>query len=312
MKISLFKSINPQLKKSAGIRFSVPVLQYKDPFENEKKTTKVNKEIKDIVVNEIFPEWSPTEHNLLLAQKFAIKSPDKLFGMTGVTHANNTLGLACHIYSKTSNFQETIFIDEIKYQKEEFKTLFKYNFPSKCLYGTIFFEYYIYLKDYQDSIPFGSNVVGINLCDEFIDSYSFIIDGQGSEFPIEEINDPDKPLWMVKLNWIDIFEDLFDSNSVRLILNQAHPLFNQLIAGKTRVSQYLMNEAIVNAIILVLQQALIVEKNNIDENTTIPPGSIAQVIKYWIEVFNVETESIESIANTVRTNAMNFKGDNNV
>ncbi|MCR8968462.1 hypothetical protein [Facklamia sp. 7083-14-GEN3] len=302
MKLSLYKTIDEDLFKKAKVHVSEVNFYYENNYD-QINSHKVIKEVngdKNIVINELIEDWSPTENDFNITQKFIIENPKILFGSSGVTHQSNIIGMACHVYSKTSNYQKTISFADFNSYDSKVEAEFNYTFPPGNLYGSIFFDYFFYLKESNEILKFTTDLVGINLCENFIDSYNIIIDGNGSEFPIEEINDPSKPLWMVKTNWTDIYQDTFSNNSFRLILNQGHPLFEQFVGTRYKVSQHLMSEAISSAITLVVQQAIIIEKNNLEDSSEIVPGSIAQVIKYWIDVFSIETESLESIANSVR------------
>ena len=113
------------------------------------------------------------------------------------------------------------------------------------------------------------------------------------------------------MNWTDIYEDLFNSNAVRIILNQAHELFGQLMNQRNRINQYLMSDIIMSSMAMVIQEAIIADKNELNEDIEYQPGSIAQVIWYWISTYEVNTESIETISNSLRKNADLFIKETN-
>ena len=74
-----------------------------------KKKIEINEEsLVSYNINEFDSMWSPYENNLKLEQKLIIEYPMVLFGKDGITCESNKIGLAVHIYSKTSNFQETV------------------------------------------------------------------------------------------------------------------------------------------------------------------------------------------------------------
>lgn len=257
----------------------------------------------EYVLNEASSNWLPIENNLVISQRFKAKKPTELFGEIGVTHPNNTLGVACFMYSKTSNFRKTIHITDIDNYMDELDFVFEHEFNPGTLGGTIFFEIYIYLKKVNIEESYKANNIGTILTEVPLSKFAVIVDGSGSEFPIVEINDTSKPLWNIKTTWTDIYHDLFDASSVRLILNQGHAVFNTLMNQKTNISQYLMNDIIINAMALVVQEAILIQKNEINENIDYESGTVAQVVWYWISTFEVDLTSLETIQNSIREKA---------
>ena len=79
--------------------------------------------------------WSPYENNLKLEQKLIIEYPMVLFGKDGITCESNKIGLAVHIYSKTSNFQETVKVASFEKQESRLELNFNYNFEPSTIRG---------------------------------------------------------------------------------------------------------------------------------------------------------------------------------
>lgn len=311
MQIMLYKMISDELLKNVGYQVGDKILSYENIADEADQLIDAPQHDSQLIINEVDPNWSPIEHNLKVEQEFNLSSPDKLFGDEGVTNRENTLGLACHIYSKTSNFQTTVHVGDIINTTQEMTIPFQYEFEPNSIGGTIYFDFYIYLKEIRVEEDSTANSIGTNLMDEPLEQYVIIVDGSGSEFPIEEINDPTQPLWRVEMNWTDIYEDLFNSNAVRIILNQAHELFGQLMNQRNRINQYLMSDIIMSSMAMVIQEAIIADKNELNEDIEYQPGSIAQVIWYWISTYEVNTESIETISNSLRKNADLFIKETN-
>lgn len=309
--ISLFKRIDDDLSQAAGIQAEIPVFSYTDLEEGTEVFINFNDHEDSYVLNEAEPEWSPIEHELMIRQKIVIDCPENLFGDIGVTHEDNTLGLAVNYSSRDSNFQKTVSAGEIKNSSEPVTILFHHTFDENMLKGTLFFEYFIYLKEVKNVLPFTSSMIGTNLNENILSSYSIIIDGRGSEFPIEEIADKEEPLWRVTMNWTDIYEDPFDSSTVRLILNREHHVFDSLVNrnNKNRINRYLMNEIIISAMSLIVQKAILIDKEEIDDEMELNPGTVAQVIWYWISTYELNLDSLESISHSFHRGADIFIGD---
>lgn len=308
MQISLYKTIDEELLNFVDVETPLPIFSYIKEKEDLEEYIEFNNSdfSNEFVINEADPEWSPIEHNLILKQNFYINHTEKLFGENGVTDRLNKLGIACHVYSKTSNFQKTLHVSDIRYKEGTTNISFEHIFNENTLGGVVFLDFFIYLKEHKISSVNHAEFLGTNLMTTDLLSYSLIIDGSGSEFPIVEINDSNKPLWSVEFNWTDIYEDLFNASSVRLILNQAHPLFDQLMNQRYRVNQYLMNDIIINAMAMIIQKVYLIEQYNLEEETDFQPGSIAQIVWYWVSTYEVNLDSLETIANSIRKNTDAF------
>lgn len=297
--IFLYKQLNETLSERAKFTISPPKLSYSDVV-NEEKTIPLN-DTSTYNINELDSVWSPTENELYITQDILIDSPQNLFGQDGLTSFKNKLALSVKIYSRSSNFSENIIIESFDSSSDIVNVSFTEEYFPNSLSGTIYFEYYLIVQEVNETLPFQATQPGMQLSSDPLIAYSISVDGDGSEFPIEEMNEPGKGLWRIWMNWVDIFSDNFDSTNVKIILNSAHPLYDRLYKGGNRLNQYVMNEIVISAIILIIQKAIIVEDNDINENMEAEPSSIAQAIWYWISTFNISTDSLESVANSARS-----------
>lgn len=311
LQISLYNLINDELIERMNFHTSEKLVSYHNSNDEGEQLVDFTTDENQLIINEIDSLWSPIEHNLIIKQDFFIDRPSELFGSRGVTNQNNVLGLACHIYSKTSHFQTTVHVGDIQYTNEKIELNFQHEFQPNEIGGMVFFNFYIYLKNSEVVDPFSANIAGTNLMENPLEEYVIIVDGSGSEFPIEEINDPTQPLWLVEMNWTEVDQDLFNNNSVRLILNNGHEIFNQLMNQRNKINQYLMNDIIINSMAMVITQVIVVEKFELNEDIDYPLGTIAQVVAYWISTYEINTENFQTITNSLRKNADSFvKGAN--
>lgn len=308
--LSLFRKIDEKLINNVGIEISEPIFYYENS-DNELNYIEYPEEgLSEFRLNEFDTSWSPDFHNLGIEQQYVIKNASFLFGEAGVTHPTNELGLAAHIYSRSSRYQETVHVADIKNSQNPQIFVFKKEFDKKSIRGTINFEVFIYLKKHFQSLPFQTKLEGVNLNIENLEAFSILVDGDGSVFPIEEVEEVGGPLWKVDFNWTDIETDSFSSSNVKLLLNRAHPIYNYLYNEKHNVNKYLMNEIILSAMVLIIQKAILIDKESISEDNDYSPGSIAQVLLYWITTFEVRLDSLESISESLHKNADLFnRGD---
>ncbi|OOL81470.1 hypothetical protein BWX42_06825 [Dolosigranulum pigrum] len=294
--ISLFRQIDSELLKQLKITMERPSLTYEDEQGEEVIIELPQEHESEWLINEYNSMWYPTGHNLQLNQSFMIENVSVLFGKDGVTALENKLGFAVHIFSKTSNFQKTIDITELSATDRQREIEFQTNFKKNSIRGTIFLQYFIYLKEVNSQLPFQANSVGMKLLDESEFGYAIIADGNGSEFPIEEISEDNGPLWRVEMNWTDIYIDLFDRSNVRLLLNKKHELYEKLYGTHYKVDQYLLNEILINAMVMITQKIVLIEGETVDQFEDATPGSIAQAVWYWVTTFDIQLDSLESIS----------------
>ncbi|EGO9939475.1 hypothetical protein [Enterococcus faecium] len=293
--LSLIKLIDETMINKIGLTISDPVISYLDENDNIKYLKMPEDFDGNIQMNEIDSSWSPEENNLIIEQDFHIDLPYYLFGEEGVTSQKNKLGLAVHYYSKTSSFQKTEMVGVIEYKDESTTIHFKKTFSAETLRGLIYFEFFVFLKENNKQLPFQAEIVGTDVTRQPLDAYTLLVDGDGSTFPIEEINEKGQPLWKLEMNWIDVFTDMFDYSNLRLLLNKQHPLYESLYVNNRKVNEYLMNEIIISAMSMIVQKVILIDNERINDEMNATPGSIAQAVWYWMSSFNLEVGSLEEI-----------------
>lgn len=299
-KFLLYKLLDENLMKEAGIYLSLPKLSYADVL-NDEKTIELDDSY-SYKINEYDSIWSPTENELQLTQSISIKHPSKLFGLEGVTAQENTLAIAVKIHSRTSNFTENLILKKFGMKDSNIEFDFEEVFEPNSLRGTIFFEYYLIVHELHNTSLFQADEIGMQLSSEPLLAYSVSVDGDGSEFPIEEFHDPESGLWRIWMDWVDVYSDSFDSSNIRILINSAHPLYDRLYTNTNKMNQYTLNNIIVSSIILVIQKAIIIDQNIIDEDMDAEPNSIAKAIWYWVSTFNIQIDSLEAISNSAHAN----------
>lgn len=298
--ISLYRKIDSKIIEEAGLEIGIP--QYFYSTAEGLKEIEVGEEFENVLtINEFDTEWSPNENDLIVKQKFTFYNPSILFGDEGVTSIDNKIGIAVHIHSKTSSNQKKINFGTIINTQKKIIVHFEHYFPKDSLRGNIEMDFFLYLQDNLETRPYHANQIGMRLSEEDLYSLTIVVDGEGSSFPITEFNDKNGPLWILEKNWVDASEDIFDSSNVYLSLNIAHPLFEQIKGGKTKASRALMGDIMVQAMSMLIQQVLIIEENTLDIVDEFTSNSILAVVKYWVTTFEVDTTSLFTIMNSLRT-----------
>lgn len=297
--ISLYRKMTNDLLGKVGINISTPEFKYMN--EKEKKEIILNESFDGILtINEYDSMWSPSENDLEVSQLFRFENPSVLFGEAGVTMPMNKIGLAVHLHSKTSNFQKTLNVGTIRNTENTEEIRFYHHFPPASLRGDIKLDFFLYLKESTESFNQHAAKVGMILSEGDIENIEIVIDGDGSAFPMSEFQDKSGPLWRLEKNWVEANIDTFDSSNINLSLNTAHPLFRQIKDGKTAVSRALMGDIMVQAMSMIIQEVIIIERNSIEDTNDALPESILMAVQYWVSSFEIDLSSLFSITNSVR------------
>ena len=156
----------------------------------------------------------------------------------------------------------------------------------KNVTSNIIFNWIIYIVNPGNQNcknSFGKNT-GLILGDGLL--WSIIVDGSGSIFPIYEESLLDGPLWKYECDFIDITEDEFSEENIKIILNKSHKGYQYIQPKSANYNELMFAELISNAIATVI---LAIRKRNaengngevIDFSKNGSKGSILTVLKYF-------------------------------
>lgn len=251
--------------------------------------------------------WAPNENELHYSQEFYIGNPSAFFGKEKITDSENKIGIAVHIYSRTSKFQETVVLDgSIEDSPNEKNLLFDYRFEKGTLRGAINLDFFFYLKESNKNNLFQANEVGLRLSQADIFSTQLIIDGNGSTFPITETDNPGGPLWQIKKLWKDPMTDPFNASSVQIELNRKHKNYNMLeknALSKDGVYALLMTQIVAQSIAMIIVEARrdVEDENEYFEIEDASDGSIMKVVDYWADIYGIDirNDNIMEVFNKV-------------
>lgn len=297
--IALYRKIDEQLIEKAGIKFGELTLSYTQSEGETKYIDLPEEELNFIQINEFDSMWSPSENSLIIEQTLHVDNPSSLFGDEGVADIDSKIGLGVHLHSKTSGFQKTISVGSFPNENDPIQIHFYHEFPPSTIRGVVNLDFFLYLHESHNNNPKFANHSGMILTFEDLNMVELIIDGSGSNFPINEFEEPGGPLWKLEKNWADASEDSFDSSNVNLAFNTKHRLFEEIKKDTRVVNRGLMGNIMIQAMSMIIQQTLIIEENQIEDEDDIMPGSVLAAVAYWVDVFNVDTTSLFSIQNSL-------------
>lgn len=314
--LSLYRRIGSKLKLMAGIKVASPILSYDDSEEGN-----VEMQVGDFegpVVEITDGNWSPTENNLIYEQKFVIEHPNELFGEEKITDSANKIGLAAHIYSKTSLLQETIAVPvDIVDDTDVVQIDFRHVFDPGWLRGYVCIDFFLYLKELNKKRELQADRIGMNLCQDDLYKARIVIDGDGVMFPITEYYDPDGPLWTIEKDWRDPSTDEFDITNVRIKLNTANSLAKKVTKSTGAMANEITSMIMLQSVAMIIYETVLDMKRYYDglNKADAVEGSILEVVKGWIMEYDVDTTNIMTIVDSLQNGElhekMQLRGKNN-
>lgn len=212
----------------------------------------------------------------------------KLFSETGLAPHNAILGVATKWISKDACMQGIIQWNSsinVSTSEDDYLSM-THTFAPGTLRGTLELETFLFMKENPCSSKIFATDPGANL--GVLEKVTFLLDGNGSIFPVEIINKPYEPLWKVSIETEEIDVEKF-SDSVTLILNEAHPGFVSLNINGNGRNSTAFNEIMASAILLIIQSCLArydykelldMENNRSEEY----PGSIANAVLHFFRI----------------------------
>lgn len=307
-KLSLYRKIDDKYKTAAGIKAGLPRLSFDDPEKGKVNLQGISEESPVIEIGD--GDWSPAENDLCYEQSFRIERPSELFGTEKITDSANKIGLAAHIYSKTSFFQKTVAVPVgIVNEEKEARIDFRHVFAPGSLRGDVHIDFFLYLKEINVSHDFQADRIGINLCRDNLYNASIVIDGDGAMFPIVEYSDPAGPLWTIEKDWQDPSTDEFDTTNVRIKINTANSLAKQVMQSSGRMANEIMSSIVVQSMAMIIYETVLDMKRSYGELDTDEAydGSILQTVSDWIREYDIDTSNIMTIFDSLQNSDLQEK-----
>lgn len=175
-------------------------------------------------------DWSPAEHPLVV-QCLIERAPllEAIFGPDGVANTNAEVLLALEWVSADSCWRTLGPIQGLWYAAEGADVVLDIELESGTIRGSGLLSIQAFLgRHAAEFIPGFAHQAGARL-GALVQPVEIIIDGDGSLFPVlEEPLGPERPLWELRTCWSYPQDEPFSSDYVALVLNSAHPHFEQL------------------------------------------------------------------------------------
>lgn len=248
--------------------------------------------------------WDPETHNLKISKSIKIANPQLLFGENGIATDKSILGLAMMWISNNSDQRGIVPFCTFTKLDNEVTAVFNKDFKKSQLRGSISLQTVIYLVscDEDTSLTYMAKESGTVLGS--LDSLQFLIDGDGSTFPIVTVSEPGEPLWSVFYNKnADPLQDKFDEENVYIKLNDQHPNYDALKVKENFKDSQIFIEVLSSALMVIVQSA----KDSLGEewdamlsNGDFAPGSIAQAIHGFVHGLKWDVSSPAELSVSIR------------
>ena len=269
-------------------------LQYDYPEDPSSKS-------KTIRLRDPKGEWNMEEYGFSMEKKYILRQPSFLFGPNGLALEDAVIGIAVIWYSKTSNQRGISHVGELKKGDIMKDCFFFMKFDKAELRGSVFLETVLYIKK-----P-GMIKAGKNLANEegtiigILEKNEIILEGNGSIFPVVEVQDKYKPLWWLEWNAVNPLEDSFDEENVCIYINNIHPDYESLKMEDGLGNSPNLREIISTAIQLII---LKIKDGEYWEETIkgdeFEFGSISHAVNYFIKSFDWNANEPEKFAMAIR------------
>lgn len=248
--------------------------------------------------------WKIEDEGLSFEKKVEISHPHLLYGKQGVAPRGSEIGV-CIIWTNRSLTQTGYILPSTDNQTPTGRTCtFIYTFTPGEIKGDLELSLVLYLKNSSKEVAYDEthliNEEGVTLGELELISLDF--NSIYMEFPIEECNAKDQPLWWVEFSqWEDPRVDLFSKENVCLYLNTAHDACPMV--GETIQNIDLLIQIISTTYLLIFKRMSDEDLYATKYDVGLSPNSICSIMHQFIlGCENLQWESDENLLRSIQMN----------
>ena len=302
-----YPTLTEELQEQAG--FSVSPYSFSYYINSELKEL-IAKGKNTIKLEDSWESWKIEQDGLHIKREVIIEYPEVLYGMNGIACKGAQIGLGIIWTNKTLTQMGTILpVSEFK-SGAVLHVLFEYDFNPGEVQGDLELETMLYIKKSAENVDneelhlMNESGVRVGVIDECRLDFGSIY----MEFPIQERNDKNEPLWWLDMGaWTDPTQDLFNEDNIRLYLNTAYA--NCPKVGEIIKNADILVDIIATAYTMIIQRIsdmgyLAQTINDVD----LEPGSISKIMFYFLDscATAIDTSSIDRMHKTIWKNVENM------
>lgn len=246
--------------------------------------------------------WNLDEYGFIIQNHYVINNIKVLFGPDGIACHDAKIGLALQWSSPTTKVKGIEKIIEFDRRDKNVDVHFQKKFDTGAFLGTIEFKTIMYIA--REGIPnYSENSIAndVGLIIGELNQINLMFDGQGSTFPIFEMNfgDDFTRLWDIEINYDDPTFDAFNE-CFALYINKNHPFYTRLKKDSAKYDKQLFKEILSSAFTILIMQVKESEHwEDITENRDLYEGSLGQAIYYYISALRWQLDTPTNIMNSV-------------
>ena len=249
--------------------------------------------------------WKIEDDGLCFEKRVKREHPHLLYGTRGIAPADAEIGM-CIIWTNRTLTQTGHIMPQDDISTPTGRTCtFSYTFSPGEIKGDLELSLVLYLKKVAQSISQGEehlmNESGVTLGE--VETVSLDFNSIYMEFPIEECNAKDQPLWWVEFSqWEDPRVDLFSKENLCLYLNTAYDACP--MAGENIKNIELLVSIISTVYFLVFKKLSDDDLHATKHDIGLSPNSICSIMHQFITgcSSNLQWESDESLLRTIQIN----------
>lgn len=226
-------------------------------------------------------EWNPKEQSLFLSVTISFDNISSLFGLNGAAYEDSILGVGLVWKPEKSRIKRCKKLCELDAKNNKISMTVKdIELPNISSNVDFYLVIYISKAGTSNGRSFVANENGMILYQELL--WTIIIEGNGSIFPVYEVEKENGPIWSYYCDFSDIAEDAFDMEHIRIEINKKHPSYNMIHPKSPTYSQAYVNEILSTAVAMIILDIRSKQVDyKIDLNEECDQGTILNVLKYF-------------------------------
>lgn len=299
--LSFFPVLTEKLIEACGCQCTKYVFSYKDKNQ-EQELKQSGKNI--VKLSEPSDSWKVEQDGLILKKEVKIAHPHLLYGKQGIIPQGAQIGI-CIIWTNRSLTQTGYILPAVDNTTPTGRICtFRHEFLPGEIKGDLELSLIVYLKEQAKAVVGDEdhliNEAGVILGD--IETLSLDFNSIYMEFPIEECNAKDQPLWWVEFSrWEDPRVDLFSKENICLYLNTAYD--DCPMVGETIKNLELLIQIISTTYLLIFKKLDDGELHDTKNDVGLNPNSICSIMHQFIlGCESLRWESDESLLKSIQQN----------
>lgn len=303
--ISLYPVLNKRLLDLVKYQRSLMSFFYTGK-DGEKEIISITDSLQssEMTLNDARNQWSIDKNDLIIEFTIMFEDLEPLFGEKGIVSRGSKLGFGIEWLSRESMLRGSKKFHTLDINGELDFTYIEGSLAldSQVLRGGLDIELFLFLDNESEDLRHNENHLvnqkGSKL--GVFDRFRLILEGHGTDFPLTEYFQPKDPLWKIMSTWNDPFIDSFNDN-ISIFINRGHKNYRYLDASDSKnFNPLLMDEIILTSLHVIIWKTINHDTWQYRNDYVISNGSIAAAVLHFIDTFNLDTETEESLSNSLR------------